>query len=170
MKQNLLILICCIALMCFHSCQKTPVDLRQKLISQSEDGWLMQSYTVYSGDISDHLNSDIIFHYKNIGQFKFNSDQTGTYTLFNEINEFTWTLTDNIIVFEIVDKNHYTSPFIFYYFAGYYNSPFISSPEDYIKRYNLIYLNENTLQFTHDKSGSTSGEEFGALEFILSPI
>ncbi len=133
-------------------------------------------YSVYSGAISDTLNSGVMFHYKDIGYITFNSDNNGKYEYDNVEYPFTWSILTNEnantqrfqIDINAANVSDYSSPFLYYYFSGQSGTPFMHSEEDEIRQYDMSIINSFTIQCRFNPGGSSGLDNFGGIEFTLT--
>ncbi|MFD1553819.1 hypothetical protein DNU06_09475 [Putridiphycobacter roseus] len=151
----------------FLSCKKTEIKLSEKLLL-SENGWNLQSMSIYNGAIGDPANSSVQSHYKQVGNFLFTSQQYGIYSYNDSIHPFTWSISDDILTIDIEDQQDYNSPYLYFYFSGITASPFTSNPGQYLKYYRLNLLNKHTIQMRFGSGGLSSQDNFGEIEIILT--
>lgn len=165
MKLIYILTIICSITLC--GCKKTSIRLSEQLV-KPENGWKMQSMSIYSSYIDDLLNSSLFLKYKDVGELVFLDNENGIYTYMESEFLFTWSMTEKQLYIDIENKEEYESPFIYYYFAGNYGSPFTSDPEQYLVRYSIEMINNYTMQMRYTSGGLSSYQKFGDFEIILT--
>lgn len=138
------------------SCTKEEVKISEDLIS-SENGWRVQTYSIYD----DYWDRDIADHYKDLGDLYFYSDSTGKFSYDTVEISFTWSYTidfsdEDIINIDIVRDSvtDFSSPFIFYHFAGVNGNPYLPSSEKCVQIFGVSKLNRNAFQLRAGDDGS----------------
>lgn len=117
MKKIAVVLFVLISL---FSCKPKEKEITENELISNEGGWEIVSLTIYGRDSTD--NTSAICNYRNLGNLKFTSSDTGLYTYDGQDYSFSWYLADSqrgiLFSFDYNTVPDCQSPFVYYVIYG----------------------------------------------------